>query len=120
MAKMKDFYQTEAFKEVAKNLKEILRTYRIRPGDTIWAIRSACYNCPNYDDHCGIDCKKKEKRYLEKTAVKKVTMVVEQENNGLEFGDVSIKFTDIDDNEYSILNMCNDVFANREEALEAL
>ena len=47
-------------------------------------------------------------------------MVVEQENNGLEFGDVSIKFTDIDDNEYSILNLYYDIFVNREEVLEAL
>ena len=60
MRKMKDFYQTGAFKEAAKSLKEILRIYRIKPGDKIWVIRESCYNCPDYDDHCGIGCKKKK------------------------------------------------------------
>lgn len=85
----------------------------VAPGNEAWAIRDVCHECPERDDHCGIGCDRKGKRYLEKTMVDRVIIEIRED-------DIRIGFADTDGNEYTMDDLNATVFMDRDEALEVL
>lgn len=70
-------------------------------------------------DGCGKTCEKRTKRYLEKTKVLKTRTVVEQHQSECN-NSVTLEFTDVDGNQYTLDDLDKTVFTNREDALNAL
>ena len=99
---------------LAETMNKELGKIGLAPGNEIWVIRNGCYECPDKDDHCQIDCEKKSKKYLEHTKIIRAGIVI---------GDGMLptyKFTDEEMNEFSLSAINVTVFTNREEALEKL
>lgn len=111
--------QTEKLNDAIQDIHKVLEDIGLAPGNEIWAVRKACYNCPEYDDHCGIACKKKDKRYLEKTYLAEVKIRMTKCGFQLEFVDDEDNSYNAHDFDNAELENCK-VFTNREEALEIL
>lgn len=105
----------------------------LAPGSELWAIRDTCYECPEYDDHCGIGCDKKGQRYLEKTKITEVRVVIrESVERHLEIIDADdslairkstechLEIVDADNNQYTKEDLGLRIFTKREEAVEQL
>lgn len=86
----------------------------LAPDNELWAIRDTCYQCPEFDDHCGIDCNKKGQRYLEKTIIDVVKVVIR------EHAECHLEITDVDGNQYTERDLGLWIFTKREEAVEQL
>lgn len=54
-----------------------LSKYNLGLGSQIYAIRTGCFQCPEYDDHCAIYCEKKNKRYWEPIQIDEIIMTAE-------------------------------------------
>lgn len=67
---------SEIIGTMEQNIVKHLNDLGIKPGDSIWMIRSACFDCPEGEDHCSIDCEIKDKKYLEKTTVSDVEVKI--------------------------------------------
>lgn len=115
-----EILQIEKLNDAIHDIHRVLEDIGFAPGNEIWAVRKACYNCPEYDDHCGIGCKKKGKQYLEKThlAEVKIRMMAK--------GGSRLEFIDDENNSYNAHDLTTQslkkykLFTSREEALEIL
>lgn len=54
-----------------------LSKYNLGLGSQIYAIRTGCFDCSEYSDHCAIYCEKKNKRYWEPIQVEEITVAIE-------------------------------------------
>lgn len=106
--------ESKQLEKIAEIMELELSKFGLSPGDEIWTIRNMCYECPNQDDHCQIDCQKKNKKYLEKTKILKTSISI---------GDGILPthtFIDTDMNEFSMKDINVSVFTDREEAIDKL
>lgn len=106
--------QYQKLKEQVDNVTGVLFDIGITPGDEIWVIRSACYECSEHDDHCGIGCKNKDKKYLEKIVIASISINIQIGNN------VVVYFKGNDGETYKDADLGKTVFTNREDALNLL
>lgn len=98
----------------AENLNAALTKLNLAPGDTIWVIRNICDECPEKNNQCRTNCKEKDKNYLEKTSILRA---------GITIGDGMLpvyKFTDAENESFSITDIGVTVFRNKEEAVKKL
>lgn len=97
-------------------VKKVLDDMGISPGSEVFMLRDACYRCPDRDDHCGIDCTTKDKKYVEKTMVDEACVILGASESG---PGCRLKIA-IDGVEYDEDSIGNLVFTDRKEALESL
>ena len=110
---------TEQMEIVQKTVVEILHENDLGLGSCIWRIHTACVNCPEQDDHCGIDCKRKGYYYLQKVKIAKIEFALELDGESQQ-SKPRLTFTDDDDLTFDISDIDRTIFTVREDALTKL
>lgn len=85
----------------------------------IWRVNTACTNCPEREDHCGIGCQIEDSHYLQKTKVIKIEIVLNLHSNSEDLRH-KLKFTDDSGLEFTMDDIGVTVFDNQKTAIERL
>lgn len=108
---------TEQMEKCTKTVVEILHENGLGLGSHVWRIHTACVNCPEWDDHCGIGCKRKGYHYLQKVKIVKIEFSLKLDKESQK---PCLTFTDNDDLTFDISDIDTTVFQTREDALTKL
>lgn len=109
-----NIYQDRNIESAMDALDRALKALALEPGERLYAIRGTCYKCPEGDDYCRVDCRKKDKKHVDKTEITEVCVKL-REDDGF-----SIEFKDTDGNIYQGSDIGKVIFVDREEALAQL
>lgn len=111
--------KTEQMEKCTKTVVEILHENGLGLGSHVWRIHTACVNCPEQDDHCGIDCKRKGYHYLQKVKITKIEFTLELDGESQQ-SKPRLTFTDDDDLTFNLSDIDKTIFTVQKDALTKL
>lgn len=107
-------------KDIGEILRKELAKHNLKIGGPIWVLRNGCYECPFEDDHCQIDCKRKNVKYIEQTKIKSVNVRLSgTEEKGKKTLGIYVDESD-SESVYNLADYGNTFFTDRNGAVEKM